>query len=48
VRVWDPATAQSLHAIPVHLAPYVVGEISGRLVVGLSGGLLTIELNALS
>ncbi len=45
VRVWDPATGQNLHDIPVHLAPYVVGETTGRLVVGLSSGLLTIELN---
>jgi WD40 repeat protein len=45
VRVWDPTTSQTLQAIPVHLASHVVGEVAGRLVVGLSSGLLTIELN---
>jgi WD40 repeat protein len=44
-RVWDPMTAQTLEVIPLHLAPHVVWEVAGRLVVGLSAGLLTIELN---
>jgi WD40 repeat protein len=45
VRIWDPATAQALQTIPVHLAPHVIGEVAGRLVVGLSAGLLAIELD---
>ncbi|HEV2370996.1 MAG TPA: hypothetical protein VGS19_02405 [Streptosporangiaceae bacterium] len=43
-HVWDPTTSQTLQAIPVHLLPHVIGEVEGRLVLGLSAGLLTIEL----
>jgi WD40 repeat protein len=44
-RIWDPATGQMLLTIPVHLTPSVVADVDGILVVGLSGGLLAIELN---
>jgi WD40 repeat protein len=45
VRIWDPATGQTLQVIPVHLTPTVVVAVDGILVLGLSAGLLTIELN---
>ena len=45
VRVWDPATEQMLQAIPVHLTPHVAAAVDGILMVGLTAGLLAIELN---
>ena len=45
IRVWDPASGQLLRAIPVHLTPNTVTATENILVVGLSAGLLTIELN---
>jgi WD40 repeat protein len=45
VRVWDPAAEQILQAIPVHLTPNVAMAVDGILVVGLTAGLLAIELN---
>jgi WD40 repeat protein len=44
-RVWDVTTSRPLQVIPVHLMPHAVQDVAGRLVVGLSAGLLTIELN---
>ena len=44
-RVWDPMTAQSLLTIPVHLMPHVIREVAGLLILGLSSGLLAIELS---
>jgi WD40 repeat protein len=45
VRVWDAETAQALYTIPVHLMPHDVKEIEGLLVLGLSSGLLAIQLD---
>ena len=44
-RIWDPMSGQSLQTIPVHLMPHVIREVDGLLVLGLSSGLLAIELS---
>jgi WD40 repeat protein len=45
VRVWDPATGTQHGNIPVYAEAATVSAIDGRVVVGLSTGLLAIELN---
>jgi WD40 repeat protein len=45
MRIWAPATGQMLQVIPVHLTPKTVAAVDDILVLVLSAGLLTIELN---
>jgi WD40 repeat protein len=44
LRVWEPGASQALHTIPVHLVPHVVTEFGGQLAIGLSAGLLSVQL----
>ncbi|WP_300605761.1 WD40 repeat domain-containing protein [Trebonia sp.] len=44
MRIWDPAAAISLLCVPAHHVAQAVYETNGRLIVGLSAGILTIEL----
>ena len=45
VRVWDPATSQVLHAIPIHYAAYGLARFNdGHLIVALSAGLLAVNV----
>ncbi len=44
VRIWDPDIAQCLTAIPVHHLALAIAHVKDAIVVGLSAGLLAIEL----
>jgi WD40 repeat protein len=45
VRLWDPATAHSLHQIPIHYEALGLANFARAcLVVGLSAGLLALSL----
>ncbi|MFN2495124.1 MAG: trypsin-like peptidase domain-containing protein [Pseudonocardiaceae bacterium] len=45
VRLWDPATGQALHVIPVHHEAFgLTSFANARLVVGLSAGLLVVSI----
>lgn len=45
VRIWDPATQAPLLVIPVHHQTKSLAYSSGTLVVALTEGILTLELN---
>jgi hypothetical protein len=45
VRLWDAATADCLLTVPVHHTAQVVVWIDRRLAIGLSSGILVIDLN---
>ncbi|MGH3973427.1 MAG: hypothetical protein ACRDS9_08875 [Pseudonocardiaceae bacterium] len=47
VRIWDPATSQALHVIPIHYDVYGLARFNdGCLVVALSVGLLALSFTA--
>jgi hypothetical protein len=45
VSIWDPLTGRIRQTIPVHLTANVVAAVDDVLVLGLSAGLLAIELS---
>jgi len=46
VRLWEPASAGCTLVIPVHHAALSLAWIDDRLAIGLSAGILVIDLNA--
>ncbi len=44
VRLWDPATAACTLTIPTHHAATAITWVGGRLAIGLSAGILVIDL----
>jgi hypothetical protein len=47
VRIWDPATAASLLAVPVSSGAKAISGIEGNLAIGLTAGILVIEVTSL-
>ena len=45
VQIWDPATTGFLLTIPVHHEALAAARVSGSLAIGLSAGILVIELS---
>ncbi|WP_127502361.1 trypsin-like peptidase domain-containing protein [Actinoplanes solisilvae] len=45
VRLWDPATGRMLRAIPVHHPALSCHFVAGRLIVGLSEGLIALAVD---
>jgi hypothetical protein len=44
VRVWDPSTVTTMLTIPVHYEALAVVVVGGALAIGLSAGILVLDL----